>query len=75
MTSIKNEKDINVYKGVIFKQAPKKQKKIITVDLDETLGSFSHLHILWKGIMRLSGKRGDETLSIFLNYLICIPNF
>jgi hypothetical protein len=75
MTSIKNEKDINVYKGVIFKQAPKKQKKIITVDLDETLGSFSHLHILWKGIMRLSGKRGDETLSIFFELFDLYPEF
>jgi len=75
MIIAKNEKDVNLFKGIIFKQTPKKQKKIITFDLDETIGSFAHLHILWKGIMRFSNKRGEEKDQIFFKLFDLYPEF
>lgn len=47
--------DIHIYKGKAFIMPYKKKykessKKVITFDLDETLGSFGELYILWKAI-------------------------
>jgi len=46
---------IQIYKGKQFYKPPpnfiKKKSKVIIFDLDETLGSFSDLEILWSGIM------------------------
>jgi hypothetical protein len=46
--------DIQVYKGMAFVKPYKKikpqSKKVITFDLDETLGSFGELYILWEAI-------------------------
>ena len=58
MTTTKGEKDVALFKGLLFKNPAKKGKKVITFDLDETIGSFSHLHILWNGIMRFFNKNG-----------------
>ena len=57
INNLTNAIDIQVFKGNVYKQPPtKKAKKVITLDLDETIGSFSHLHILWNGIMRFYNK-------------------
>ena len=50
-----NEKPIiQIYKGRCYeKKYIKKYQKIITFDLDETLGSFYHLSVLWKGLKRI----------------------
>ena len=46
--------DIQVYKGKAFvipyKKIKIQSKKVITFDLDETLGSFGELYILWEAI-------------------------
>jgi hypothetical protein len=39
---------IQIYKGNAFLKSNKKSKRVIAFDLDETLGSFSDLELLWK---------------------------
>ena len=78
MTNMKNEKDVVLFKGVVFKQQVKKSKKVITFDLDETIGSFSHLHILWKGIMRFNNKTGmsdNDKYQLFFQLFDLYPEF
>jgi len=78
MTNIKNEKDVVLFKGFVFKQPPKKNKKVITLDLDETIGSFSHLHILWNGIMRFYNKNGlseNDKEQLFFQLFDLYPEF
>lgn len=78
MTNIKNEKDVVLFKGFVFKQPPKKNKKVITLDLDETIGSFSHLHILWNGIMRFYNKNGlseNDKEKLFFQLFDLYPEF
>jgi hypothetical protein len=49
-----NEKFLQIYKGSCYeKKYIKKYQKVITFDLDETLGSFFHLSILWCGLQKL----------------------
>ena len=76
--NIKNEKGIVLFKGLVFKQPAKKNKKVITLDLDETIGSFSHLHILWNGIMRFFNKNGlsdSDKEEMFFQVFDLYPEF
>ena len=52
---------LNIYKGKTFnKTFIKKYQKVIVFDLDETLGSFYELHILWQGINKILLKPFDS---------------
>jgi len=51
----------HIYKGSHYdKQKYKKKTKVIVFDLDETLGSFMELHILWKAIHSLPKSQSIE---------------
>jgi uncharacterized membrane protein len=69
---------IQIYKGNSFLKSNKKSKKVIAFDLDETLGSFADLELLWKLICKIPNIniQFNELLDIypeFLTYLIfCI---
>jgi len=54
------EDNIAVYNGLIYSKKHIKHKKVITFDLDETIGSFAHLHILWKGVLRFIDKKNKN---------------
>ena len=45
--------DIRIYKNSFVKKKSYINPKIITFDLDETMGSFGDLYVLWKGISSL----------------------
>lgn len=70
-----NEKPIiQIYKGECYeKKYIKKYQKVITFDLDETLGSFYHLSILWRGLKRL---QKDILEQVFFNTILDLyPEF
>ncbi len=47
------QNDIETFIGLVYeKKQRKKVPKVVALDLDETIGSFSHLHILWNGIIK-----------------------
>ena len=49
--NINDDKYAKIYKGIFFsKIKTKKKSKVIAFDLDETLGSFVDLEILWRFI-------------------------
>jgi len=45
--------DIRIYKNSFVKKKSYINPKVITFDLDETMGSFGDLYVLWKGISSL----------------------
>jgi hypothetical protein len=59
---IKNDHPfLKIYKGNCFtKKYIKKYQKIIAFDLDETLGSFADLNILWCGLQKITKKSVSE---------------
>ena len=59
MNAIKND-NIALYNGLIYEKKNNKNKKVVTFDLDDTIGSFSHLHILWKGVNRFIDKNYNK---------------
>lgn len=78
INNLTNAMDIHIFKGNVYKQLPKKVKKIITLDLDETIGSFSHLHILWNGIMRFYNKTNlnrESKDTLFFSLFDLYPEF
>jgi hypothetical protein len=70
--------DIQTYKGKFRLPAPrifmyKPNKKVVVFDLDETLGSFGDLYLLWSGIQHILPKYSDfnsftEIYPEFLRY-------
>jgi hypothetical protein len=80
--------EISIYKGKDFVSIKKKQslsvhikrkhsQKVIAFDLDETLGSFGELYILWQGITeyyKLKGQIQDMDV-IFREVLDLYPEF
>jgi hypothetical protein len=57
MTKNKSEKNlIKIYKGASLKKKKRKYPRAVVFDLDETLGSFSDLHILWNALQDRSNK-------------------
>ena len=65
---------IKIYKGECYeKKYIKKYQKVITFDLDETLGSFYHLSILWSGLKRLQKEPVGQP--IFNRLLDLYPEF
>lgn len=52
---------LKIYKGSCFaKKYIKKYQKIIAFDLDETLGSFADLNILWYALQKITKKSDTE---------------
>lgn len=63
---------VEIYKGSYFsKQKKSRAKKVIVFDLDETLGSFVDLEILWKLIKRYNQSKNN----IFNDILDIYPEF
>lgn len=61
---------IQIYKGNYFLKPKQKSKKVIAFDLDETLGSFMDLEVLWKIL-----KDMQNTNVIFNDLLDLYPEF
>ena len=58
--------DIQTYVGVVYeRKTRRKVQKVVALDLDETIGSFSHLHILWNGILRAQKNNSLSTIQHF----------
>lgn len=70
-----NDENIIVYNGLIYEKKYTKNKKVVTFDLDETIGSFSHLHILWKGVNRFIDKNYDKKNELFFQIFDLYPEF
>jgi hypothetical protein len=67
---------LQVYKGGCYdKKYLKKYQKIIVFDLDETLGSFGDLYILWTGLNKIHTYHKDKTQEIFNNIIDIYPEF
>jgi len=62
-----------VYKGKYFSKANRKSKlKVIAFDLDETLGSFTDLHVLWNAICEFDPNHTiliTELLDLFPEFI------
>jgi len=76
---------INIYKGDSFlsykhsyaQKKIKKNQKVITFDLDETLGSFGELYILWQSIT-MCFEKNENTInmdSLFIKIMDLYPEF
>ena len=74
--------DIQIYRGKFKLPSPripyiprvsiyKPNKKVVVFDLDETLGSFGDLYLLWSGIQHIMPKYSDfrELLNIYPEFL------
>jgi len=69
---------IQIYKGNHYsKPRLKASHRVIVFDLDETLGSFTDLEILWSGVSTLSGNnhspliKFNELLDLYPEFLRC----
>jgi hypothetical protein len=72
------QKFLHVYKGECYqKKYIKKYQRVITFDLDETLGSFFHLSILWTGLKKLrqTMQSAEEKQTEFNMLLDLYPEF
>jgi hypothetical protein len=66
---------VEIYKGEIYTKNKKRSKiKSIVFDLDKTLGDFTDLYILWKGIKEYT-KNKNEIQHIFNEILDLYPEF
>ena len=67
---------LQIYKGGCYdKKYQKKYQKIIVFDLDETLGSFGDLYVLWSGLSKIHVFNKDAIQSDFNNILDIYPEF
>jgi len=67
---------LQIYKGNCYtKRYQKRYQKIIVLDLDETLGSFGDLHILWTGIQKLYRFDDESIQSVFNSIMELYPEF
>jgi len=73
--------DITIYKGKAFIKSYKKlkepSKKVIVFDLDETIGSFGDLYILWEAITEYYNMKNQfhNMDDIFHKLLDLYPEF
>ena len=70
-----NDDNITVYNSLIYEKKNIKNKQVVTFDLDETIGSFSHLHILWKGVNRFIDKGYNKKNELFFRIFDLYPEF
>ena len=74
--TIDDNKYLHVYKGKCFnKTYVKKYQKIIVFDLDETIGSFSDLYILWSGLKNILDFSSENEQDRFNEILDLYPEF
>jgi hypothetical protein len=67
--------EITIYKGSSYiKKKSHINPKVITFDLDETLGSFGELYILWTGIRKISSLHNSGDI-LFEKILDIYPEF
>jgi hypothetical protein len=67
---------LQVYKGGCYdKKYQKKYQKIIVFDLDETLGSFGDLYILWSGINNIHTFDKEKIQDAFNRIIDIYPEF
>jgi len=68
-------KHVNIYKGKLFikPKSPQQSTKVIVLDLDETIGSFQDLFILWQWIESVDEKNTHQIL--FDKLLDLYPEF
>lgn len=68
--------DIQTYVGVVYeRKTRRKVQKVVALDLDETIGSFSHLHILWNGILKAQKNNSLSTMQHFFKVFDLFPEF
>ena len=73
-----NTDSIIVYPNSFVKQQYRTKNKYFVFDLDETIGSFGDLYILWKGFFRFNEKKGlkfEESQEFFNSILELYPEF
>jgi hypothetical protein len=72
----KLQKFLQIYKGECYnKKYIKKYQKVITFDLDETLGSFFHLSVLWSGLKKIRQDHPRDLQLEFNTILDFYPEF
>ena len=68
--------DVDTFIGLVYeKKSRKVQQKVVALDLDETIGSFAHLHILWLGILKSQTNRSLTKLPHFFQVFDLFPEF
>jgi hypothetical protein len=67
---------LHIYKGSAYqKKTFKRYQKIIVFDLDETLGSFGDLYILWTGLQKIHSFEKETIQEDFNTILDLYPEF
>lgn len=67
---------LQIHKGsCYYKNYQKKYQKIIVLDLDETIGSFGDLYILWTALNKIRTLDKNETQSVFDTVMDIYPEF
>tara|TARA_Y100000816_G_C26098794_1_gene581946 strand:+ start:1467 stop:2330 length:864 start_codon:yes stop_codon:yes gene_type:complete len=70
------QNDIETFIGLVYeKKQRKKVPKVVALDLDETIGSFSHLHILWNGIIKNQLNKDFTSKDTFFKIFDIYPEF
>ena len=70
------ERYLQIYKGdCLKKKYIKKYQRVLVFDLDETLGSFFDLHLLWCGIKKIRKKQPENEQNEFNSILDLYPEF
>ena len=68
--------DVQTYIGLVYeKKHRRKVQKVVALDLDETIGSFSHLHILWNGIIKVQKNNSLQSIDHFFQVFDLFPEF
>ena len=68
--------DVDTFIGLVYEKKQRKlQQKVVTLDLDETIGSFAHLHILWTGILKSQVNTSFTKLPHFFQVFDLFPEF
>ena len=67
---------LKIYEGQCYKKKyQKRYQKIIVFDLDETIGSFGDLYILWSGLQKIYLFDKENVQSEFDNIMDLYPEF
>uniref|UniRef100_A0A6C0B6C9 Uncharacterized protein n=1 Tax=viral metagenome TaxID=1070528 RepID=A0A6C0B6C9_9ZZZZ len=67
---------LQVYKGICYQKTyQKKYQKIIVLDLDETIGSFGDLNILWNALNKIRTLDKDKLQDSFNVLIDMYPEF
>ncbi len=68
--------DVQTYIGLVYERKHRRKvQKVVALDLDETIGSFSHLHILWNGISKAQKNNSLQSIDHFFQVFDLFPEF